>query len=275
MSRRGSCGSAPQSDELDNAHEQSRPFTFFLGTHHPAWLGTAEVPLFVSRRRLSGVRRLPRARVPWALDSGGFSELSLFGRWRTTPAQYVDEVRRFHGEIGRLEWAAIQDWMVEPDIRRQTGLTVREHQARTIENYARLKELGPEIPWAPVLQGWTAGEYLDHLDAYATAGQNLREAPVVGVGSICRRQNTVRAALIIRELFRSSRLPLHGFGLKTQGLLSVSHCLASADSLAWSFNARKNPPLPECAHPRCSNCLRYALEWRDGLVGRINMRQPH
>jgi hypothetical protein len=28
-------------------------------------------------------------RTGWALDSGGFSELSLYGGWRTTPEEYV------------------------------------------------------------------------------------------------------------------------------------------------------------------------------------------
>ena len=46
------------------------------------------MPLFVSHRRLAGRRTLPRAIAPWALDSGAFSELSLYGEWRTTAGQY-------------------------------------------------------------------------------------------------------------------------------------------------------------------------------------------
>ena len=56
------------------------PF-FYLGTHHPSWLRKTDVPLFVSRRRLAGLKTLPRARGPWALDSGGFQELILHGEW--------------------------------------------------------------------------------------------------------------------------------------------------------------------------------------------------
>lgn len=52
---------------------------FYLGTHQPAWLARASIPLFVSHRRLSGYTRLPRARASCALDSCGFSELSMFG----------------------------------------------------------------------------------------------------------------------------------------------------------------------------------------------------
>jgi O-acetyl-ADP-ribose deacetylase (regulator of RNase III) len=33
--------------------------------------------------------------MPWALDSGGFTELSLHGRWKATPAAYVAAVRRY------------------------------------------------------------------------------------------------------------------------------------------------------------------------------------
>lgn len=32
----------------------------------------------------------------------------------------------------------------------------------------------------------------------------------------------------------------------------------SADSLAWSFDARRSAPLPDCAHANCATCLRYA-----------------
>jgi hypothetical protein len=50
---------------------------FWLGTHMPNWLDETATPLFVSHRRLAKRRRLPRARGPWALDSGGFTELNL------------------------------------------------------------------------------------------------------------------------------------------------------------------------------------------------------
>ncbi len=68
-------------------------------------------------RRLRTLHRLPRARGPGALDSGGFSELSLHGRWTMTVEDYITEVRRYVACIGNLEWAAQQVWMVEPLIR--------------------------------------------------------------------------------------------------------------------------------------------------------------
>ncbi len=92
--------------------------TFLLGTHHPNWLATSHIPLFVSDRRLRTYKHLPRAAVPWALDSGAFTELATHGDWShgPTPKEYVDRVRRYQREIGGLLWAAPQDWMCEPEI---------------------------------------------------------------------------------------------------------------------------------------------------------------
>jgi hypothetical protein len=90
----------------------AEPPTFFLGTHQPHWLGLG-VPLFVSDRRLRRYRTLPRAGTGWALDSGGFTELSTYGHWDAgpTPAEYVARIRRYAVDIGQLAWAAPQDWM--------------------------------------------------------------------------------------------------------------------------------------------------------------------
>jgi hypothetical protein len=103
-----------------------------LGAHMPHWLAELDVPLFVSHRRLAGRRTLPRARTGWALDSGGFTELSMFGGWRTAAEDYVAAVRRYATEIGNLEWAAPMDWRCEPVMLAKTGLDVPDHQRRTV-----------------------------------------------------------------------------------------------------------------------------------------------
>ena len=56
-------------------------------------------------------------------------------------------VRRYADEIGNLAWAAAQNWMCEPWIVEETGLSVAEHQRRTIENYLELRTKAPELPW--------------------------------------------------------------------------------------------------------------------------------
>jgi hypothetical protein len=48
--------------------------TFYLGTHHPNWLRKTDVPLFISRRRLTGRKSLPRApSSPRTTPAGGSS----------------------------------------------------------------------------------------------------------------------------------------------------------------------------------------------------------
>lgn len=244
---------------------------FYLGAHHPSWLGTLDVPLFVSRRSLAGRRSLPRARSCWGLDSGGFSELTLHGAWTLSARDYAAEVRRYRDEIGSLSFAAPQDLMCEPEMLRRTGLTVAEHQRRTVANFLELRTIAPDLPIVPVLQGWTAGEYYDCVDAYERAGVDLASEPLVGIGTVCRRQNTIRASLLIAELAREG-LKLHGFGFKATGLRACGSDLASADSMAWSFHARREPPLPECAgkHASCANCPTFALAWREELLGSLD-----
>ncbi|GAA4256508.1 deazapurine DNA modification protein DpdA family protein [Dactylosporangium darangshiense] len=253
---------------IPSAATQARPL-FYLGAHQPHWLAVAGVPLFVSHRRLAGRRTLPRAVAPWALDSGGFTELSMFGRWRTTARQYTAAVRRYRDEIGHLQWAAPRDWMCEPRILARTGLIVAEHQRRTIADFLDLRTLAPDLPFIPVLQGWCRGDHLDHVAQYAAAGVDLAAYPVVGVGSVCRRQNTLSAFLIFTGLARETGLRLHGFGVKTAGLADYGRHLASADSLAWSVAGRREPGCTR-SHASEANCLDYAMDWRDALLARLH-----
>jgi hypothetical protein len=243
---------------------------FYLGSHHPSWLETSDAPLFLSRRTLAGRRSLPRASASWALDSGGFTELLMHGAWTLSARDYAAEVRRFRDEIGRMDWASPQDWMCESVMLAKTGLTIAEHQRRTVANFLELRTLAPDLPIIPVLQGWTLGNYLDHVDAYARAGVDLVAEPLVGLGSVCRRQNTARASIIVRHL-ADDGLRLHGFGFKKTGLLDAHQFLVSADSMAWSYHARREPPLPDCIgrHKSCSNCAAFALEWRGELLSSL------
>lgn len=240
---------------------------FLLGTHRPNWLAEMNVPLFVARQSLAPRKTLPRARGVWALDSGAFSEITLRGGWTVTPQQYAGEVRRFRDEIGGMRWAAIQDYMCEPIALKATGRTVREHQGLTVASLLELRSLAPDLPWAPVLQGWSPDDYLRHVDLYGDAGVDLRDELIVGLGSVCRRSQTGQ---IVRLIYRLSDLGirLHGFGVKTEGLAEIGHRLTSADSMAWSFQARRAKiRLPGCTtHINCANCSRYALVWRERVL---------
>jgi hypothetical protein len=74
---------------------------------------------------------------------GAFSELAAYGRWTLMPEEYVSAVRRYRDEIGHLSWAAPQDWMCELTMLTRTGLSVQQHQRRTVENFLRLRSLAP------------------------------------------------------------------------------------------------------------------------------------
>jgi hypothetical protein len=244
---------------------------FYLGSGEPSWLARTDVPLFVSRRRLARVKAAPRASGAWALDSGGFTELKDFGRWTVTPGEYAAQARRWRDEAGGLAFAAAMDWMCEPAVLHGgnfggmrfvgTGLTVAEHQRRTVANFVELRALAPDLPVVPVLQGWEEADYLRCLDLYAAAGVDLTREPLVGLGSVCRRQDTGMAERLVRRL-HAAGLRLHLFGFKLKGLARCARWAASSDSMAWSYDARRGKPLPGCPHRKCANCLRYALAWR-------------
>lgn len=245
---------------------------FYLGTHEPSWLRDIGVPLFVSDRRLRRLRTLPQAGERWALDSGGFTELSTRGRWETTPGEYVARARRYRDEVGRMDFAAPQDWMCEPAVRELTGLSVRDHQERTIASVMELRATAPDVPWIPVLQGWDATDYLTHIDDYTRAGIDLRAEPTVGVGTVCRRQSGPEGAAIVR-MIADRGIRIHAFGFKLTGLAACHSRLVSADSMAWSYSARKNPPLPGCGHASCANCRRYAMMWRNKAIAALGPAQ--
>ena len=250
---------------------------FYLGTHRLSWLPRTDVPLFVSAVQFRRRRTFPKAKGRRAFDSGGFMELRRHGRWTVGPRPYVGDIRRAVDGVGMPDFVAPQDWMCEPIILAETGKTIAEHQARTIESVVELRAIAPEVPWMPVLQGWECDDYLDHIQQYAVAGIDLAAEPIVGVGTICKRQSSRKAARIIRAI-ALHRIRIHAFGVKADGIRLFGDWIESADSMAWSYVARRRPillgddgsPPGPCAaagkHKNCANCLLWALEWRQTRI---------
>lgn len=242
---------------------------FLVGLPEPAWLGRVDVFAFVSRSRLARRKRLPVARTWWALDSGGFTEIKRHGQWTITAAEYVAEVRRYAVEVGMLAWAAPMDWMCEPDQIARTGLTVIEHQRRTVANYVELRQLAPDLPFVPVVQGWTVADYVRCVQMYADAGVDLAAQPIVGVGSVCRRSSPTAVWLVLSALHALGLRNLHGFGVSASVLPLVADLLVSSDSQAWSSAARsETEPCPD-GKVDCRNCCHRALEYADELGHRV------
>lgn len=160
-----------------------------------------------------------------------------------------------------------------------TGLSVAEHQRRTVASFVELGELWRgatdlPCPFIPVLQGFTQAEYLACWDLYDEAGIDLASYPVVGIGSVCRRQASTEVAEIIWALLaRNPDLLIHAFGAKGDGLAIYGDDVETADSLAWSTNGRLNGPMPDCrGHKTCANCPAFALAWMRRMLARPRIR---
>lgn len=175
------------------------------------------------------------------MDSGAFSTIKKHGGYPYPPAEYAEEIRRW-AHCGKLLAAVSQDYMCEDWMLKITGMTVRQHQALTIQRYDALKacELAG-VYLMPVLQGYAPDDYARHVTMY---GRRLKRGAWVGVGSVCKRNSdpaAIEAVLLAIKKVRPD-LRLHGFGIKVTALRSkvVRQNLESADSMAWSFAARIN-----------------------------------
>ncbi len=194
-------------------------------------------------RRPGGIRKSPVPVSPGAeilLDSGAFTELARHGGYRHSVFQYANAVRRALPLFGCQVTVVSQDWMCEPFMLERTGLSVIEHQKRTIARYDALLAEEIPAPILPVLQGYDPTDYARHVREY---GDRLAPGAWVGVGSVCKRNSRPLEIIEVLWAIHQERpdLRMHGFGVKTTALLepAVRHLLYSADSMAWSYAARR------------------------------------
>lgn len=231
---------------------------FFTGLHQPSDAQHFDAA-FVSVNRLRD-RKGPFAVGDWIMDSGAFTEISTHGRYRHDVAEYAAQIRRWSTN-GNLLAAVAQDWMCEPFILAKTGLTVQQHQANTIERYDALVAESTGVYIMPVLQGFEPEQYVRHMVNY---GPRLARGMWVGVGSVCKRNGDPRAVASVLHAIKLARpdLRLHGFGLKTTALADplVRSLLETADSMAWSFAARREGRNP--------NNWREAVAWTHRITSR-------
>lgn len=230
-----------------------RAFRFFVGLHQPAdavHFDTCCISINRLRRRRS---RVQCSNV--LIDSGAFTELARHGRYRHPVEDYATELYRLFADgVVDIRGVVAQDYMCEPAMLARTGLSIWTHQRLTVARYdALLAELDRlfsgscPFPLVPVLQGYAPGDYARHVHRY---GKRLVSGMWVGVGSVCKRNGTPQAIVEILRAIKSVRpdLQLHGFGLKRTALEdpAVRSLLASADSMAWSFAARRQGRNPNC-----------------------------
>lgn len=209
---------------------------FFTGLHQPSDAKHFDAA-FVSVNRIRN-RKSIFVVGDWIMDSGAFTEISTHGEYRHEVSEYACQIVRWKNN-GNLLAAISQDYMCEPFILAKTGMTVEEHQQKTIARYDELLRYETGVYIMPVLQGFAPSDYVRHIRMY---GWRLTQGAWVGVGSICKRNSNIAAIEQVLLAIHHCRpdLKLHGFGLKSTALSSglVQELLWTADSMAWSYAAR-------------------------------------
>lgn len=174
------------------------------------------------------------------MDSGAFRTIELYGGYPEGVEIYAERIRHF-SRNGKLMAAVAQDYMCEPFMLEKTRLTIPDHQRLTIERYDALMACDTAgVYIMPVLQGYAPEDYVSHIRQY---GDRLRYRAWVGVGSVCKRNRNPSSIISVLLAIKRERpdLRLHAFGVKITSLEEqlVRDMLFSADSMAWSFAARK------------------------------------
>lgn len=210
---------------------------FFVGLHQPSDAKHFDAA-FVSVGRLR--KRKANFQVgDWIMDSQAFRTIDLYGGYPHPVEEYAAQIKRWKS-CGNLLAAVTQDYMCEAFMLEKTGLTIPDHQRLTIERYDSLLACDTGVYIMPVLQGYAPEDYVSHIRQY---GERLAHGAWVGVGSVCKRNGDPRAILDVLIAIKTERpdLRLHGFGLKTIALANgtIRRLLHTADSMAWSFAARK------------------------------------
>lgn len=231
---------------------------FYVGLHQPSD-ATRFDRACISVNRLRGRKKALGCRDV-LVDSGAFTELALHGSYRDGVEEYACELRRLHeAGVVQISAAVAQDYMCEPFMLAKTGLTIADHQRLTIERYDALRACGLPFPIMPVLQGFAPSDYVQHVVDY---GDRLTAGMWVGVGSVCKRNGSPDQVSAVLWAIKRSRpdLRLHGFGVKLTSLEhpGVRDLLYSADSMAWSFSARKQR--------RNGNCWTEAKRFSDRVT---------
>jgi hypothetical protein len=242
---------------------------FFVGLHHPHVAGNFDAA-FISVNTIRD-RKSPFPAKDWIMDSGAFTTIQKNGGYPHPVSEYADQIRRWK-DNGNLLAAVSQDYMCEAHMLERTGLTVEEHQRLTIERYDALLAEDTGVYIMPVLQGYTSKEYVSHIRQY---GDRLKPGMWVGVGSVCKRNGNPSAIWWVLSSIKDERpdLLLHGFGLKKTSLKEplIRQYLHSADSMAWSFAARREG--------RNANDWREAKAFIEDIATAIwastNPRQPY
>ena len=207
-----------------------------------------------------------------ALDSAGFVAAVRYGEYQWEVADYLDLVASFP-----WRWWAAMDYCNEPQVAADKPLRLLR-MAATVARYeacaGEARRRGLPAPM-PVLQGWTAAEYVQSFEWLALEPC----PPLLGVGSVCRRQvNGPDGVLeIVESLDRilPATTQLHLFGVKSNALSVLAHHprIASTDSMAWDFAARRERPTLRTSSFRIECMDRWVQHQQTRISSRVLPQQ--
>lgn len=238
-----------------------------------------EYPVMVSANAFweveKGCFRVPEAtdlsEMDVALDSAGFTAMNLWkskgaqkgmaGIFPWSYAQYVELASTLNPA-----WWSQPDLCCEPEIahdqktidyRINATATLLEGVLRVVYEWQNelAKTCSANVvanlikPPVPVIQGWSASDYLRSLDLLMAVWERWQpwiDTPaLIGLGSVCRRNlnhptHGLYAILAKLEGSLPDGSRLHLFGVKGASLSEVKMLdwVASADSMAYDFGAR-------------------------------------
>lgn len=175
-----------------------------------------------------------------ALDSAGFVAMA---RYRFYPWTVEDYIRL--AAAAPWCWFSAMDLCVEPEIARDEA-AVLDRIAGTVRLFrvcqreAATHGIGNRL--VPVLQGWRPDHYLRCLDRLP----HIDDAPLLGVGSVCRRQlgggdGILRLVDVLDRALGDMPARLHLFGVKSEAMAALRDHprIASVDSQAYGASARR------------------------------------
>lgn len=160
------------------------------------------------------------------MDSGAFTQLKKYGDFKLCVDEYLDIVNKFNP----LFYVS-QDYLVE---RTDSPNTVQTKQENTVNRFISLWARKQNV--IPVIHGSSVEQYRNHLKMY-----QFPQGEYIGVGSLVGQKISFKVNVFNMLKEERPDLLLHGFGFKQQELCNstLRSMVYSADSMAWSFIARR------------------------------------
>lgn len=201
------------------------------------------------------------------VDCGGYHHMmNGAGEYQDSNEDYLQFLLKHRPHL-----YALRDYPCEPDLLSELGRTVEDQQKRTLDRH---RELLNEVSGhsladnaVSVVQGWTVGQYLSHLDMLRDHGCLT---DYVAIGSVCRRgadMDIANAILAVRDAL-PERTKLHAFGVKGSVLRYSEVCdaLDSVDSAAYDYSESRVPSRRSDGDSfTWRDCARAYLNWRHEL----------